>query len=374
MDNNNVRNILPFGSTLRTFIARSTLTENDFRTFLNHKGIFFNSYDRKTVLPVFETILILPSDFKFLVGKQTKRDERIKRLSKSFALKKDFNLTEILPFFKFDSVENEINKNYQFITRPEPTEENGSYSFEYRIKSFDKYEAWCQKETEHNGAIIISKNENQLSIETTAEYTSPITKQINEDIISSLRAFLIREDILSSDVKAEFIKYEDFKDNEERIKFLLSFKNIEKNGLKINDIGDSKFGADSSQSLSGSDLEWMENRVKKTILSGKEIDKTPFFEDENQKYITVEEIVLKYEFNALDSQGYLKLKIGFPEILNRLLPDTPFEFSIINIKFNDPKMNGNEKRIEKLYSKIFHEEKDKLYKSLITVRSDQESN
>lgn len=369
---NNVKNILPFGSALRTFMTRSSLTENDFRTFLNHKGIFLNSYDRKTVLPILETILILPSDFKFLVGKQTQKDERIKRLSKSFALKNDIDLSETLSSFSFDSAENETNKNYQFITRPEPTEEKGSYFFEYKIKSFDKYEAWCQKETEHEGAVIISKKENQLAIETTAEYTSPITKQINEDIISSLKNYLIEKNILSSDVKAEFIKYDDFKDNEERIKFLLSFKNIISEGLKINDIGDSKFGADSRESLSGSDLEWMENRVKKTILSGKEIDQTPFFEDENQKYITIEEIILKYEFNALNTQGFLKLKIGFPDILNRLLPDTPFEFSIANIKFNDPKMNGNEKRIEKLYSKIFHEEKDALYNALINARKTED--
>ena len=30
---NNVKNILPFGSALRTFMTRSSLTENDFRAF-----------------------------------------------------------------------------------------------------------------------------------------------------------------------------------------------------------------------------------------------------------------------------------------------------------------------------------------------------
>ena len=120
---NNVKNILPFGSSLRTFMTRSSLTENDFRAFLNHKGIFLNSYDKKSVLPILETVLILPTDFKFLVGKQTKKDERIKRLSKSFALKKDIDFMETLSFFTFDSAENETNKNYQFITRPEATEE-----------------------------------------------------------------------------------------------------------------------------------------------------------------------------------------------------------------------------------------------------------
>ena len=60
---NNVKNILPFGSALRTFMTRSSLTENDFRAFLNHKGIFLHSYDKKSVLPILETVLILPTVF-----------------------------------------------------------------------------------------------------------------------------------------------------------------------------------------------------------------------------------------------------------------------------------------------------------------------
>lgn len=362
---NNFENILPYGSMLKTFIAHSTITDSDFRELLNKKGIFLNSYERKIVFPILETTLLLPKDYRLLIGKVKEKDERVKRLSKSFKIDKDINLKNVLNDFSFNYLENETNTNYQFTDCPTLTEENNSCIYEYRIKSFDKYESWGQRESEHTGSVIVNKKNNCLEIEVMTEYTSPNTKQINDDIVFALRKHFVSKKIMAEGTKAEYIKYADFKDNSERVKFLLSFRNIKNDCLTFDNVGEIKFAPDNNQNISDSELSWMENRVKKTILSGNEIDKISFFNDvKNHKVLTIEDLVLSFNFTIENLKGKLQLKIGFPDIINTLLPDKPFEFSITNIKFEDIKMNGNEKKIEKICSNEFHRQKDILFSAI----------
>lgn len=365
-----MNNILPYGAALKEYIAHSNISSNDLKDFLNSKGIFLNSYERKEMISIFETLLILPEEFRLLADKVKEKNERVKHLSQKYRITKDFCLIDELSDFQFDYDNDSMNENYEYLSVPSLVEDSGSCIFEYKIKTYDKYQSWGQITSEHEGAVSFELNGDQLIVEATAEYTTPETRKINESIINCVKQHLIKKEFFDANVKAEYIKYDDFCNNNERVDFLLSFKDAQVEGAKFEEITEVKFAPDKRENISSTDLAWMEDHVTKSILSGKEIEKISFFmNDKNYNAMIIESVTLKFSLDIENITGNVFIKVGFPEIINFTLPDKAFEFSVIDIRFDNDKNKKQELYLNKKISKNLHNQRERLFDLIIKKRT-----
>lgn len=351
--------ILPYGTTLKPLLQFSNITESSIRKFLNQKGIYLSEYKRDKMIPILTTTFISPEEFEQLSKMHKTKEAKVKVNTKRVAIKEEVDLIEMLDDYEFDTDEDSSFMNYTYTEKPELHISNNLISFPYEIIRTDRSQDWTAQHTTHKGNVKIKKNGDTLEVELESNHTSNETKDINQKIISDVTNHLKNKDIISEKEKISFVKFEDF-DNLNRFIFMLSFKEIDSN-INFSSINNIEFGPDTNEENPPEDIEWIKDHVRRLIVKGEKLEEIEFLKDsENQKYLVIEKITYEYSFNLNGHTGEAYISMGFPSILKRLDPMSPFEFYIENLKINW----SNNNYVKKVETEV----KDKFYQCISNKR------
>jgi len=348
-----ISTILPFGSSLTPLLYSSFLSDANLGMFLRGRGIYNSSKGRETSISIMKNIIISPDEFNTLREQQRTKEDKKKNTSENIVLESSDTLFDITSDDHFKV--NDILEGKQEIVQIEGVSNvnivDKNYLFyEYYLIRKDISKDWANSETKHFGRIDIIKKENVISIY--SEYTSIETKKVNDEISKRLKITLKKKS-KTGEIKVTRITFDSFS-NINRILFLFSFFENNKY-FHLHKITDISFGPDPQKTLPDQ-ARWMEERVKKLSIAGKDLNKLEYFA--NKKYyesLLIESIDAQFVFLLDNTQYIIKYVYGFPSYFKKEIPDTEFESSILDIKdmnLNRRYSDDLRRTVEKIFSEF----------------------
>ncbi len=73
--------ILPCGNELLSMLNGTNISESEFSSILENKGIYTSSNKKEHTLPIFSSIIISPAEYDLLKEKQKFKEEKEKKRS-----------------------------------------------------------------------------------------------------------------------------------------------------------------------------------------------------------------------------------------------------------------------------------------------------
>ncbi|MEA2100901.1 MAG: hypothetical protein U9P72_12315 [Campylobacterota bacterium] len=314
--------ILPYGNELRDMLSRSSITAVEMNKLLRKKGVYLSKPDKENILPILSSILLSPSEFDFLKNKQKTREDSEKIRSdipiQCIDTIKNENLITILP----PSINlNEIAQNqystYKF--------HNIDLSFEmmddnpnrikasFTITKYENNKIWFENKNEFYGYVIFELNKDKLEIKTSSIHTSLDTENIIDLIKKEVLKILKNKNLIDNNTQEKKILLNDFLNNNTSIPFFLKFTTTGLNELIFENIISMELELNKDEPLpKDSDIKWMENKIQKFKLDGKEIQEVELINnDKNYKYLQCWGMVAKYSFNSKEGIGECNINFSF---------------------------------------------------------------
>jgi hypothetical protein len=358
-----ISTILPFGSSLIPLLYSSFLSDANLNQLLRSRGIYNSSNEKDVAVSIIKNIILSPDEFNVLREQQKTKEDKKKNTSEDIIFDSSDTLFDITSDDHFKV--NDILEGKQGIIQIEGVstvnvvDKNHLY-YEYNLIRNDTSKDWANSATKHSGRIDFIKKENVISIY--SEYTSNETKKVNDEIRKRLKENLKKKS-KTGEIKVTKITFDSFS-NINRIHFLFSFFD-NKEIFSLYKITDISFGPDPQKTLP-EQARWMEERVKKLSIVGKDLNKIEYFA--NKKYyesLLIESIDAQFVF-VLDKINYIvKYTYGFPSYFKKEIPDIEFESSIQDITDMDQNRRYNDdlrRTVEKIFSEFktrkFHELKN----------------
>ncbi|WP_456265570.1 MULTISPECIES: hypothetical protein [unclassified Bacillus (in: firmicutes)] len=324
--------ILPHGDILKPFLSSSEITDSDLKKMLAKKGIYVPDSNPHKTIPLLCCNVLSPSEFQFLKENQKRKEDSIKRRSRSIDLKNDINFPQEVSSldFDFDRLLNYDNNICRIKDSPQFNFENtNTASLSYTIEREDVTKNFMEHKTTHDAKITLVKNEdNQVDI--IAEHTSTETKRINELIIKeAIKQFkdkgCVQKDTALKKLTSNILPTED------RNKFLFRLLNSDLvDNFNFNQVSNIRLGPNSDYNNPPQQIKWMEEKVKKVVLNGEAIDRSEIFTDpECLKAIIIEEIEASFNARFRSHEISCKVTFGFTNLLKNIESNNAeFEFKI----------------------------------------------
>jgi len=314
--------ILPYGNELRDLLSRSNITAFEMNKLLRSKGVYLSNPSKENILPILSSILLSPSEFDFLKDKQKTREDSGKRRSdlpiKCMDSIKNENLITILPpslnldeiaqnslsSYKFHNV----NLNFEMIN-DNPNKIKASFT----ITKFENNKIWFENKNEFDGYVIFELNQDKLEFKSSSIHTSLDTESIIDSIKKEVLKTLKSKQFIANDTKEEKILFDNFLKNHMSIPFFLKFTTTGLKELVFENIISMELELNREETLpKNSDIKWMENKIQKFKLDGKEIQEVDLINsNKNYKYLHCWGIVAEYSFESKEGVGRCKVNFSF---------------------------------------------------------------
>jgi hypothetical protein len=319
--------ILPYGQDLINLLNSLGITNAKLSDTLKEKGIYSYSNSKESILPIFSSFIITPSELNFLLESYDKKE--LKKKKRSSVIKcnlKGQKLFEILPKINFDKLINTEYENYKFQNKaPNFIIINKNHArLEYKINRNYGDKNWFEKEKTFSASIDIKSTENGLELTTIGIHTSKETEYINNIFNIFLVKNLKDNNFIEKNELIQKITMKSFNnDNKLIMKFFLnlttnnisgflSFDTFESSSIEIDDKENLPDGMALIKSKS------KKSKLEKLKLDGKDIDKIEFIKKmDYHQYIKCWNMTSTYKFDDLKGKGYCKIKFEFQNNQNR---------------------------------------------------------
>lgn len=317
---------LPYGDTLKPFLKTDLINSSELKLFLGHKGIFFKNSDKTKIINIMTSLLYTPNELDNFVRFIDKKERpsptipiifhTIKSDSVGGIFKKyqpNFSkVTEGISAKLLDKIEFKADKNDQnifiyesFVEVKDPTKLISVNTQYYPIK------VSCKRESER---IIIT------NLETNCKEGRVIGKRI----VSQIESILFANDIIQDEsIK---VKFNSFKDNIQRVNFLLSFTRFEDSEIFVeSDIKSIKYNFDNKEIIPSQYKDKSDKDII-FILRGKGLSGINEIADDSfKKSISLEEVEVNYKYSYRGTTGYYSVTYNFSNSLKK--NDTNGEFN-----------------------------------------------
>jgi hypothetical protein len=307
---------LPYGDILKPFLKSDLIMSNDLKIFLSHRGIFFKNSDKVKITKLMISLLFTPNELENFVRFINKKERPAPSAQVLFSTIERTPVSEIIEKTRpdFSKVTDEIQSRLLDEIEFKPDKINPAiYIYESYVEVKDPTKQIAIN-TQCFPIKITCKREDDNTIVINVETNCRDGKTIGKRIVKVIENILLANNIS----KNESIKimFNSFKNNIERVNFLLSFTRIDDSDIFIdNDIKSIKYNFDASQQIP-------DNYKDKTdkdiifILRGKRLSSiNEISEDDFKRSIFLEEIEVNYKFSFLGIIGYYSVLYNFSNAL-----------------------------------------------------------
>lgn len=323
-----------WGERLRVLLNSEHISNGEITETLKEKGIFVGSISKSDTVPLLSSCLLTPDEFTRLIEKSFVRESGKKYSSSKLQLTSNGDDWKNEIIDNFDSVIEGIRleEGKEFANNPSiSVNKNGDVKIIYSLRIFDFSKDWIEQEIIYPAEITLKSTGVDLVVEIDKFRTSKDTDNLNNRITSAIGKFYKSKGI-TKDEKPESISFDDF-DNSERIRFFLKLTSVNNSEFSFKEIGDFEIIRDQEAGSLPKDpkIEWMEGRVSKIIVNGKDLEKTFLLDDpEYYKYYYLVKMTAIYAFKFGVNAGDCSINFFFSGKASRGndFSGTQFSFSI----------------------------------------------
>lgn len=319
---------LPYGDSIKPFLASDAVKSDDLKLFLENKGVFFKTADKTKIIQLMTSMLFSSLDIESLVNFVNING---RSLECSFA---QYPLIDENALIGSLTSNNMINQNILqdglkadiiSVDQIQPTNSQDSYVIKMHLEQKNPNKQALVSIARSIAQVTIKIDQTTKKLEFTKEYNSRPARTVAERVVKQLSDTLIRQNIIED--KCIDVCFSEFS-NRERVNFLLSFTNIESSFVF------KKFNAKSFKFMydEGADLpiEYQDKKDKECVtqLHGKNLDTINELQDNNLKDILLgEELAVTYRYDIRGICGNYFVIINFSDALkNKPIPDGIFNF------------------------------------------------
>ena len=319
---------LPYGDSIRPFLASDAVKAVDLKAFLSHKGIFLKTADKAKMIQLMTSMLFSPLDIDSLVEYVNINERPLSASSKQYPLldgnftseKIEFKLNDVAPCGLQEDLKAEV------VTTELIHNKNGSVTIISYIEQKNPNKQALVSISRSISQVTIGINKENKKLEFIKEYNSRPAKTLSDRLVNMISGKLISDNIIEDRVTE--ILFSSFS-NSERVNFLLSFTNIETSNIFVDfDAKSIKFMFDESLPLP---MEYVDKQGKECVtrLKGKNLDSIREFQDETLKSILLcEEFSINYKFKIRNVYGNYFVVMNFSDALNnKPIPDGIFSYN-----------------------------------------------
>ncbi len=303
------------------------------------KGVFVNSADEDSTLPILTTSLLSPGEFDFLKEKLQSKEDREKTITRTLewessktliaAIPDNLNIQEIIktnyPKYKVIG-----NPNFKMVDN-----NPNRIALDFKCETANYSKPWYRGKIEFRGQITFEKvTTKDKKVQLQIIHTSPETVEISEKVAKHLERHFKENNYMNPHKEIQRIRYADFT-NEERIEFFLSM-------TESNDVFDfSKatfldIGPDPKENLPEG-IDWLElAKVRDLNINGEGLHKIKFIEDkELHKFMELCEMENIYNFSIPSAEGNCTIRFGFLNYFKKRIGNIEFVADINKINPKD---------------------------------------
>lgn len=307
---------LPYGDMLKPFLKTDLINSSDLKLFLSHRGVFFKNSDKTKITPLLTTLLFTPSELQNFIRFINKKERPAPAVPFIFPTITNISIPDIFKTYKpnFSKVNEGINSHLLDPVEFKPDKINPDvYIFESYVEVKDPTKQ-ITVNTQDYPIRITCERQGDNMIFNNMETNCRDGKIIGKRIIKELE-FTLKENHVIKDESIK-IMFNSFKDNVNRVNFLLSFTRLENSTLLIDqDIKSVKYNFDKEHEIP----EQYKDKTDKDILfilRGKQLSGiSEMSEADFKKAIHLEEVEINYKYNYRGYIGYYTVKFNFSNAL-----------------------------------------------------------
>ena len=319
---------LPYGDSIRPFLASDAVKAVDLKAFLSHKGIFLKTADKAKMIQLMTSMLFSPMDIDLLVEYVNVNERPLSASSKQYPLlddnftseKIDLKVNEVSPYGLQENLKAEVVATELIHNK------DGSVTIKSYIEQKNPNRQALVSISRSISQVTIGINKENKKVEFVKEYNSRPAKTLSDRLANMISGMLLSDNIIEDRVSE--ILFSSFS-NSERVNFLLSFTNIETSNIFIDfDAKSIKFMFDETLPLP---KEYVDKQGKECVtrLKGRNLDSIKEFQDETLKSILLcEEFSVNYKFKIRNVVGNYFVVMNFSDALNnKPTPDGIFSYN-----------------------------------------------
>lgn len=355
---------LPYGDSLKPFLASDAVKSDDLKLFLRNKGVFFKTADKTKIIQLMTSMLFSSLDIESLVDFVNINARPLESSSVQYSLvnaNSQMNQLFARNAVNQNKLQDGLKADIVSIEQVKPNNSDGVYVIKVHLEQKNPNKQALVSIARSTAQVTVKKDSDLNKLEFTKEYNSKLARTAAERIVKQLSEELIRNNEVEE--KCIEICFSEFT-NKERINFLLSFTNIESSTVFTN------FNAKSLKymfdELTDLPAEYQDKRGKECVtqLKGRNLDTIKELQDDLLKEIILsEEMAINYRYKIRGISGNYFVVMNFSNALsNRPLQDGVFNVkSTMYIDSKDKEKVPNIQNIDAELKKAFNQlKKEKL--------------
>ena len=319
---------LPYGDSMRPFLASDAVKAVDLKAFLSNKGIFLKSADKTKIIQLMTGLLFSSMDIDLLVEFVNINEKPLSTTSKQYQIFDDVDTKQIInqAINNIKLTDPQNNLKARVVTSETISNDNGSITIKTYLEETNPNKQALVNVTNSISLVTINIDHNTRKLEFVKEYNSRPARMYAERLVNDMSNRLIQRHYIED--KATEILFSNFS-NLERANYLLSFTNIDSSNIFTDfNAKTFKYMFDENAILP---QEYEDKKGKECIthLKGKNLDSIRELQDETLKSIILcEEISINYKFKIRDISGNYFVVINFSDALkNKPNPDGLFNYN-----------------------------------------------
>lgn len=319
---------LPYGDSMRPFLASDAVKAIDLKAFLSNKGIYIKSADKTKIIQLMTSMLFSSMDIDSLVDFVNISERPLSTITKHYPLLKENKpiniIKETVASIQVHVLQN--NLKAEVVSYDVIDEKNGSIVVKAYIEQTNPNKQALVSVSRSTSKITININKETQKLEFIKESNSRPARIFSDRFVNELSKELIKKNVIED--KAYEIRFSSFS-NIERANFLLSFTDIESLNIFTDfDAKTFKYMFDERAELP---KEYEDKKGKECVtqLKGKNLDSINELQNEELKSILLcEELAINYKFKTRGVFGNYYVVINFSDALkNKPVPDGLFNYS-----------------------------------------------
>lgn len=320
---------LPYGDSLKPFLASDAIKSENLKLFLKSKGVIFKTADKTKIIQLMTSMLFSPLDIDLLVDYVNINESPTESSSTQYSLidkNKSMNLLCTNMAINENEIQKGLTADIVSFDQTKPTENADTYRLKLYLEQKNPNKQALVSIVRSTAIVEVRKDSTSEHLEFIKEYNSRPARLAAERVVKLLSEQLIKNNEIED--RSIEICFSNFT-NKERINFLLSFTNIESSTIFTNfDAKSLKYMFDETAQIP---TEYDDKIGKECItqLKGKNLDTIKEFQDDSMKDIILsEEMTINYRFKIRGVSGNYFIIMNF----SNALKNSPIKDGIFNFK------------------------------------------
>ncbi len=304
INNQFLKDYLPFGNDLKLFLQSKNVSSSSLTAFLETKGIFIKSKDKKKLASIMSTMLFSPKELHRLINFVVEKKPILKDVTKEYDIINNVDTQDFIKILQTirnnldvqgfsEQTDIEIRNDESKIN----SDKNG-YEFSFDLQSIDPDEHTLIQNTPSLAKLSVVLNDKEIKL--IKFYSDKNSRLFINRIEKEVETNLLKNKLISKII--DELSFYDFDSNEQRVDFLLSFTDIRNSSIfKSVKILSVDYAYD--EKLADESYNDKKDKEFNGTFNGNNIEKIKELSDKKMK-----EIILIYKIKVQYDYEYKKVK------------------------------------------------------------------